>query len=87
MATGLTTLTLSLALGFAWTYRFRSFLGAGEPKTLWGVFIWAVILAALWARRGTGGERRGAVASTTAFVVIVLSYLVVRVVEGGGLFL
>lgn len=86
--TGFTTLTLSLALGWAWTVRFRNSFQSGDPKTVWAVFVWGVILAAVLVRRGGGGaERRGAQASVVGFLLIVASYVVVRVVTEGGLFL
>lgn len=86
--TGLVMLSLALALGWAWTVRFRHSLQGEDPKTLWSVFIWGVILAAVLARRsGAGTERRGAVASVVGFLLIVASYVLVRSAAGGGLFL
>lgn len=86
--TSLVVLSLALALGWAWTVRFRQSLQGEDPKTLWSVFIWGVILAAVLARRGgTGRERRGAVASVVGFILIVASYVLVRSAAGSGLFL
>ncbi|HEX9885370.1 MAG TPA: cytochrome c biogenesis protein CcsA [Longimicrobiales bacterium] len=85
---GFTTLTLALALGWAWTVRFRHSFQGTDPKTIWSVFVWTVILATVLAQRtGRGPERRGAVFSIVGFLLIVASYLVVRVAERGGLFL
>ncbi|HZD06216.1 MAG TPA: cytochrome c biogenesis protein CcsA, partial [Longimicrobiales bacterium] len=87
-ATSLAVLSLALALGWAWTVRFRHSLQGQDPKTLWSVFIWGVILAAVLARRGGGGtERRGAVASVVGFLLIVASYVLIRSAAGSGLFL
>ena len=83
---GFSALTVSLALGWAWTYAFRHSLQMSDPKTLWAVFIWIVLGVTLLARRGKG-ERRGALGSIVAFVVIASSYLVVRLAVGGGQFL
>lgn len=86
--TGLVVLSLALALGWAWTVRFRQSLQGDDPKTLWAVFIWGVVCAAVLAHRGAAGsERRGAVASVVGFLLIVASYVVVRSATGGGLFL
>jgi ABC-type uncharacterized transport system permease subunit len=87
--TSLVMLTLALTLGWAWTVRFRGSFQGQDPKTVWSVFIWGVIVAAVLARRGRrgGADRRGAVASVVGFVLIVASYLLLRVAVGGGLFL
>lgn len=85
---GFTTLTVALALGWAWTMRFRNSFQGTDPKTIWSVFIWLVILATVLSQRlGRAPGRRGAVVSITGFLLIVASYLVVRVAEHGGLFL
>lgn len=86
VVTSLVTLTLALALGWAWTVRFRQSLQSEDPKTLWAVFIWAVIFLAVVARR-RGAERQGAWASVVGFFLIVVSYVLVRGAAGGGLFL
>lgn len=88
VVSSLVFLSLALGLGWAWTVRFRNSLQSDDPKTLWSVFIWGVILAAVLARRGGGGaERRGAVASVVGFLLIVASYVLVRAAAGDGLFL
>lgn len=84
---GFIMLTLSLLLGWAWTVNFRHSLQAGDPKTVWGIFIWATITGALVLRQGEEPERRGAVGALVAFGSIVASYLVVRLAVDGGLFL
>lgn len=86
---GLPALTAALVLGWAWTVRFEGSFEIRDPKVLWGIFTWAVLLAALVARRGGGrASRRGALFSTVGFVAVVLSYVVLRatVVAGGTFF-
>ncbi|HEX2191331.1 MAG TPA: cytochrome c biogenesis protein CcsA [Longimicrobiaceae bacterium] len=84
---GFPFLTLALAVGWAWTERFGQPLAPGNPKVVWGVLSWVLILAALLARAG-GGRRgvRAAAASVVAFAVVVVAYIVLRVGEpqGGG---
>ncbi|HEX7240944.1 MAG TPA: cytochrome c biogenesis protein CcsA [Longimicrobiaceae bacterium] len=79
---GLPFLTLALAVGWAWSERFHRPLGAGNPKVVWGVLTWLLIVAALAARAG-GGRRahRAALASVVAFAVVVAAYVVLRVGE------
>jgi ABC-type transport system involved in cytochrome c biogenesis permease subunit len=86
--TGFTLLTLALGLGWAWTVHFRNSLESGDPKILWAVFTWGVILAAVVLRLGKkGAPTRGAAASVVGFVLIVAAYVVVRVAMGGTSFL
>lgn len=84
---GLPSLTLAIALGWAWAERFRHPLEPGNPQIVWGVLTWVVLVAALLARTG-GGRRgyRGAVASVVAFAVVVVAYVVLRTgaPEAGG---
>lgn len=87
VVTAFSALTVALGLGWAWTYNFRDSFQLGDPKTVWAVFIWVVIGGAIVARGGGESEHKGAMSSVVAFLVIVLSYLVVRVALGGGLFL
>lgn len=82
---GLPALTASLLVGWAWAERFGPPLHPGNPKVVWGVITWLVFAGAL-AVRASGGRRarRGAVASVAGFVVVVLSYLLLRVGEAPG---
>jgi len=76
---GLVTLSLALALGWAWTVRFRGSFQVGDPQVVWGVFSWVVLVGALALRLGPGRrERRGALAAVVAFGVVVAAYLVIR---------
>ena len=79
---GLPFLTLALVVGWAWTERFGHPLAPGNPKVVWGVLSWLLILAALVARAG-GGRRgvRAAAASVVVFAVVVVAYIVLRVGE------
>jgi HemX protein len=87
---GFTSLTLAILLGGAWTLSRGQSLTAGNPEqTIWAIFSWAVILGALFARSGGGRvEQRSAMAGLVGFVLIVVSYVVIRVAVGAtGLFL
>lgn len=89
LVAGFVTLTLGLALGWAWTVRFRHSLQQTDPKVWWGVLTWAVFVAALVVRgKGSQNERRGALATVAGFTVVVVSYVVLRLVTAsGGVFL
>jgi ABC-type uncharacterized transport system permease subunit len=77
---GFVLLTLSLALGWAWTVRFLGTFGQDEAEMWWGLFSWLVTLAAIVARAVGEGppERRTAVANSIAFLLIAVGYLVLR---------
>jgi len=86
---GFPALTVALALATAWVTRFPEPISARNPHIVWGVLTWAVILAALLARAG-GGRRghRGATASVVGFVLVVLTFLLLRAfTPQGGAFL
>jgi HemX protein len=77
---GFVLLTLSLALGWAWTVRFRGTFGQDEAEMWWGLFSWLAILGAI-VTRGVGDgppERRAALANSIAFLLIAVGYLVLR---------
>lgn len=79
LVTGFGSLTLGLALGWAWTIRFQQTLAVGEPQVIWGALTWLVFVGALVARSGGAhGDRRGAVASVVGFVVVVLAFVALR---------
>lgn len=86
---GFPALTLALALGWAWTIRFRHSLSMNDPKVLWAVFTWVAFSIALMSRRGrVDVERRAARVTVTAFTAIVAVYVVLRLsVAGRGVFL
>lgn len=79
LVVGVVTLGLGLALGWAWTVRFRGSLEVGDPKVVWGVFSWAVLVASLATRLGPGRrDRRGAVAAVVGFSVVAAAYVLLR---------
>jgi len=89
LVAGFITLTLGLALGWAWTVRFRNSFQATDPQVIWGMLTWMVFLGTLLARgRGSQHERRGALATVIGFTVVVVSFLVLRLAtSAGGFFL
>ena len=77
---GFVLLTLSLALGWAWTVRFRGTLHQDTAQMWWGLFSWLVMLSAI-VTRGLGdgpAERRSAVANSLAFLLIAAGYVLLR---------
>ncbi len=86
---GFPALTLALALGWAWTIRFRHSLTMDDPKVIWAVFSWLAFTVALVSRRGrVDVERRAARVTVTAFAAIVAVYVVLRIsLAGRGVFL
>jgi len=76
---GFPALTVALLLATAWVTRFPEPASPGNSHVVWGVLTWAVILVALLARVG-GGRRghRGALVSVLGFVVVVLTFLLLR---------
>ena len=83
---GFVLLTLSLALGWAWTVRFLGTFGQDQAEMWWGLFSWLVLLAAIVARGlGEGPpERRSAVANSLAFLLIAAGYLLLRLSASPG---
>ena len=77
---GFVLLTLSLALGWAWTVRFLHTFGQDEAQMWWGLFSWIAILGAILARGlGEGPpERRSAWANSLAFLLVAAGYLLLR---------
>jgi HemX protein len=85
LVSGMSFLTVSLLLGWAWTERFGRPMSPGNPKVVWGVVTWLVFAVALAARAGGGGRaRRAALASVVGFAVVWVWYLFLRVSEGAG---
>lgn len=89
LVTGTVTLGLALFLGWAWTVRFRQSFEVTDPKVLWGVFTWLVLVGALVLRRGSGRrEHRAALASVAGFAAVAFTYVLLRLAVGeGGFFL
>jgi len=77
---GFVLLSLSLALGWAWTVRFRGTFGQDQADMWWGLFSWFVLLGAILSRTlGEGApERRAALANSLAFLLIAAGYVVLR---------
>lgn len=75
---GLPSLAAGLALGWAWTLRYRQSLAAGDPQVIWGLVTVAAFAGMLIVRRGPAHEWKGALASVIGFVVVVASYVGLR---------
>jgi ABC-type transport system involved in cytochrome c biogenesis permease subunit len=89
VAIGFPALTAALLLGWAWTVRFRSTLAPTDPQVIWGVLTWltfAVLLAGRYSK-APNRERRTAFTSVIGFVLVVVSYLVLRLFVAGESFL
>jgi HemX protein len=86
---GFPALTLALALGWAWTIRFRHSLTMNDPKVMWAMFTWVAFVIALISRRGrVDAERRAARVTVSAFTAIVAVFVVLRLTQSGrGFFL
>lgn len=86
---GFPALTLALLVAGAWAVRFPGTVAPGNPHVLWGVLSWVVFVAALLARLGGGRKgHRGALASVLGFVVVVVTFLLLRAyLPQGGAFL
>ena len=86
---GLTTFTLALVLGWAWTVSFRNSLDHTNPKVIWAVLTWIIFVFALGSRVGVVlKERRSALMSVIGFTLVILSYLILRLmISSGGSFL
>jgi HemX protein len=89
LVVGLPALTLALALGWAWTIRFRHSLNTSDPKIIWAMFSWVAFAIALASRRGrVDVERRAARVTVTAFTAIVVVFVILRLtIAGRGVFL
>lgn len=87
---GFGSLSVALAVAWAWTARYRDHLPTTDPKILWGMATWVVFIAVLGLRRLGGGarpERRGALAAVWGFGLVVCSYVILRLIVGGASFL
>ena len=79
LVVGFVTLSLGLALGWAWTIRFRGSFEVGDPKVAWGLFSWVALVVALAFRVGPGRrERTGALAAVVAFGAVMVAYVILR---------
>lgn len=86
LAVGFPALSLALLLGWAWTVRFHRTFAVTDPQVIWGVLTWMAFAAVFGLRvvRGPDTQRRAAAASVVGFVLVVVSYLVLRVFMAGG---
>ncbi|CAN5831320.1 hypothetical protein BH23GEM3_BH23GEM3_23160 [soil metagenome] len=86
---GFPALTLALLLGWAWTVSFPEPADPGNPHIFWGILTWVVFVLALLARAGGGRKgHRAALASVLGFLLVVLTFLLLRTyVPQGGAFL
>jgi HemX protein len=86
IAVGFPALTLALLIGWAWTVRFQRSFAATDPQVIWGMLTWLAfaVVFAVRIRRPADMERRAAMATVVGFVVVVMSYLVLRVFTTGG---
>jgi len=82
---GFPALTLALLLGWAWAARFQPEFGLEEPQVIWGLLTWftfaALVVLRLTHRADT--QRRAALASVIGFVVVVLTFVLLRVFVTG----
>ncbi|HEX6135360.1 MAG TPA: cytochrome c biogenesis protein CcsA [Longimicrobiales bacterium] len=86
LVVGFPALTIALGLGWAWTVRFRGTLAPTNPQVIWGVITW-LTFAALFAVRLTGArnvQRRAALANVVGFLIVLVSYLALRLFAAGG---
>lgn len=82
---GFCALTAGLALGWAWTIRFRGTFAMGDPQVIWGALTWVIFAGVLGARiGGAGSNRRAALVSVWGFALVVLAYVVLRLAQAGG---
>lgn len=81
---GFPGLTVGLIAGWSWTLTYGRGLALGDPQVAFGVVTWLAYLVAIGVRMSPDwrGER-AAFVSTGAFVVSVLTFLVLRVVIVG----
>lgn len=84
---GLPALTLGLLGGWAWTERFAIPMSVLDPKVVWGVLSWVLLCAALLGQTRPASRRRGALLSVVGFLVVVATYLVLRLSSAGEMFL
>jgi HemX protein len=77
---GFPFLTLALLLGWAWIARFQDPGAVGNPKILWGVLSWFILLVAMLAGQG----RRAALVSVIGFALVVATYVILRLQFVGG---
>lgn len=89
LAVGFSALTLGLIAGWSWTLTYGRGWDLGNPQVIFGVVSWVAYGGAILARLVPGGrDERSATATTTAFVVTVAAFGLLRTLTGGsGFFL
>lgn len=82
---GFSAFSLALALGWAWTIRFRGTLAMDDPQVIWSAVTWIAFAGVLGARLGgPGSNRRAALVSVLGFGVVLLTFVVLRLSMTGG---
>jgi HemX protein len=74
-------LTVALVVGWGWSKQFGHALSAEEAQVIWGIVTWIVFALMIAARAPglAGRERRGALVSVVGFIVVILTYFILRV--------
>ena len=76
---GFVSLTLGIVLGLAWSVRFEPATLMGNPKVIWAVVSWLLMLVALMMNVGErGNSRRAALFSLAGLGAVFVGYLAVR---------
>mgnify|MGYP001164609945 CR=1 FL=1 len=82
---GFASLSAGLVVGWTWAIRFEQQALLGDPKVVWGILTWLVLLVALCARiGGVRRTRRGALVAVVGFLIVVVAYVVLRLSTAGG---
>jgi ABC-type transport system involved in cytochrome c biogenesis permease subunit len=78
---GFPSLTVALLVGWGWSMRFRQALSMEEAQVIWGAITWVMFAIMIGVRAPglAGRERRGALVSVIGFVLVLLTYVVLRV--------
>lgn len=81
LITGFCSMTLAIAIGWAWTIRFEGGFRWSDPKVIWGVLAWLAMLLAIWVRFSRARTpRQAALWNVVGFAVVLLAYLVARMI-------
>ncbi len=81
LITGFCSMTLAIAIGWAWTIRFEGGFRWSDPKVIWGLLAWLAMLLAIWIRFSRVRTPRQAAAwNVVGFAVVFVAYLVARMI-------